>query len=91
MTKITKHYTRMTNWKYKLDLPEEEHEVWEVENPRGYSARFGTVSKFKDEIWCSCIQWDRYDHCNHVDEVVGHPYMKGQELVLPLDKRSIIR
>lgn len=55
-------------------------EYWEVVNPKAYSARYGDVYKNGNEIFCKCVQWEKYDHCTHVDFVLGHPYMKGQQL-----------
>jgi len=55
-------------------------EYFEVVNPRAYSARYGDVYKTKDSIYCKCIQWTKYDHCSHVDFILGHQYMKGQPL-----------
>lgn len=78
--KIEKQYKRMTDWRHLVGKHEVEEEVFEVISPKGYSARYGTVAKTEGVISCTCPQWEKYDHCTHVDFVLGHPYMKGQQL-----------
>lgn len=54
---------------------------WEVENPRGFSARWGDVYQYDDgSLVCRCIQFQEYNHCSHADFIAGHSYTKGEIL-----------
>lgn len=72
--KILKHWTEKTTWLTLIGRPEILEEKWDVENEKGYSARWGIVTKSKGEYFCSCIQAKRYNKCTHLDFILGRQY-----------------